>query len=107
MLALAAAIAATIWCLLAPLYTVKSSESPIEGHATLLEVNGARAIPALALPVLLAGIPVLFPKRGLCGAAALMLLAFSILGGFSVGLFYLPSAALLLTAFLLTPVHQA
>jgi hypothetical protein len=73
-----------------------------ESRRTLLEVSGAPVALPLALPVLCAGFPVLFyrsRRRWLLEAtAATLLAAFTLVAGFSIGLFYLPSATAMLVA---------
>jgi hypothetical protein len=64
--------------------------------ATLLEVNGPRIGMVLLVPLLLTGVPLVVPgRRGSVMATVLSALALSalvVLTGFSIGLFYLPSA---------------
>jgi hypothetical protein len=68
--------------------------------ATLLEVNGPGIGVVLLVPLLLTGGPLVVPgRRGSAvatGLSALALTALVILTGFSIGLFYLPSALALL-----------
>jgi hypothetical protein len=56
--------AVVVSCLLlvVPTYSTGSSESPSVGHATLLQVNGPSALITLAIPMLIALIPVLVPN---------------------------------------------
>jgi len=68
-------------------------------------VNGARVLIALAIPVLIALQPMLFPKRSVRLVAALALGAFALIGGFSIGFFYVPSAAIMLAAGLAEPAN--
>ncbi len=48
----------------------------------------------LAIPVALAAVPVVFPGRGVAIAVAVVLSALTLLGAASIGLFFLPAAAL-------------
>ena len=48
----------------------------------------------LAIPVLLAATPVVFHRRGVAIAVAVVLSALTLLGAASIGLFFLPAAAL-------------
>lgn len=91
-----------------PTYSGWSSESPlVEQHATLLQVNGPTALIALAIPVLLALVPVLLPKWWLRLVAGLVLAAFVVVAGFSIGLFYAPSAFMMIMAGLVSsPVRK-
>src|SRR5216683_671518 len=93
------AVAVSGLLLVLPTYSGWSSESPfVQQHATLLQVNGPRALIALAIPVLIALIPVLLPKWWVRLVAGVVLGAFVGVAGFSIGLFYAPSAAIMLIA---------
>jgi hypothetical protein len=103
------AVAASVFWLIIPAYTGARTDvtgSPSGAprvqvsrtHATLIEVNGSRVILALVFPVLVALTPLLFPHRSLRIGAEAVLGAFAIVSGFSIGLFYLPSAAAMLAA---------
>lgn len=66
-----------------------------EGLRTgLVQVNGPWVILLLALPACVTLLPLFFPRLRV--SAAIALLTFSLLGAASVGLFYIPSAVLLL-----------
>jgi hypothetical protein len=83
------AVAVSGLLLVLPTYSGWSSESPfVQQHATLLQVNGPRALIALAIPVLIALVPVLLPTWWVRIVAGLILAAFVVVGGFSIGLFY-------------------
>jgi hypothetical protein len=63
-------------------------------HATLIEINGMwRAMLFLGFPVIVSFAPVLVPRLRLI--AAVVMLWFSLVSAFSVGMFYIPSAILL------------
>ena len=107
---LALAILTAILLILIPIYSGVGVD-PSTGlfttktTATLLQVNGYRALFPLAVPVVLAGagmaaIWIRSPVLAWC--AALLLLAFTVLTGFSIGLFYLPVTALTAVAAFLT-----
>jgi hypothetical protein len=101
------AVAVSGLFLVLPTYSISSSGSPSLGHATLLQVNGPRALIALTIPVLILLVPVLLPKWWVRIVAGLVLAAFVVVGGFSIGLFYFPSAAFMLFAGLLSsPVRN-
>ena len=95
-------LALGVSCLLlvVPIYTVEigSSDGTVTTHSTLLQVNGMWVLVLLSIPVLIALMPVLFPIRWVRIAAAVLLAAFSIIGGFSIGLFYMPSAGTMIAA---------
>jgi hypothetical protein len=67
-------------------------------HATLLQVNGSWAILAVAFPVIIALLPLVFRKQAIRIIATLVVGAFSLIGGFTIGLFYIPSALAMLLA---------
>jgi hypothetical protein len=68
-------------------------------RATLLQVNGSGVLIPLAIPVLFALVPLLFPQtRPVRIGAVLALCVFAFVAGFSIGVFYLPSAAAMLGA---------
>jgi hypothetical protein len=93
--------------LVVPVYSISSSESPSVRHATLPDVNGPRVLVALAIPVLITLVPMLVPKYGVRIIAGLILVAFAVVSGFSIGLFYFPSAIMMLMAGLLSsPVRN-
>jgi hypothetical protein len=60
---------------------------------TLFDVNGNRVFAGLTIPVMIAFTPLAFDR--LKTTAAIAMLAFAMIAGFSLGLFYLPSAILL------------
>jgi hypothetical protein len=109
-LAFLAALAWTIYLLTAPLYHTASTvhtangEQTVQGTATLVEANGSRVIVQLILVTLVAGLPLLVAlirspaQRLVTWICALLLLAYSIAGSFTIGLAFLPSALLLLLA---------
>jgi hypothetical protein len=85
-------------------------------RATLLEVNGPRVLPLLAITIALAALGVVVGQtlwlragRGLSALLllAFMLLAFMLVTGFSIGLYYLPSALTMLAAAFARPGRQA
>ena len=60
---------------------------------TLIGVNGARVFGILAIPIVIALAPLVFPKLKIPAAIAMLL--FALIGGFSIGFFYLPAAMVL------------
>jgi hypothetical protein len=113
-LAFLAAIAATIYLLNAPLYQhvktvhTESGEQTIQGTATLVEVNGTWVINQLLLVTLVSGVPLFVALRRstlhrlVTWVSALLLMAYSIAGSFTIGLAFMPSAILLLMAAIAT-----
>jgi hypothetical protein len=76
--------------------------------ATLVGENGAWVVVLLCVPVALAALGLVASLRGrrvLMWVLAAVLLGFVVLGGFSIGLFYLPAALALLVAAGLTEVR--
>jgi hypothetical protein len=63
------------------------------GGRTLLEVNGPRIWGILAIPMVIAMAPLIFPRLKISAAVAMF--AFALVAGFSIGFFYLPAAILL------------
>jgi len=83
--------------------TATSSGGDVSGtySTTVLEQNGAWVVLLLCLPVALAAIGLVGAARRnrlLVWAPAAVLLGFSMLAGFSIGLFYVPAAVALLLA---------
>ena len=65
---------------------------------TVLEVSGQIVLIPLAIPVLAALLPILFPRRAVRIGATAVLAGFALLGSFSIGLFFAPSAVLMMVA---------
>ena len=70
--------------------------------AVIIIQNQAGAVPVVFLPVLVAFFPMMLTDtriaRYITAASAIALLAFSIVAGFSIGLFYFPAAVVMLIA---------
>ena len=86
---------------LAPIYATASCVSVdggpdvcTTGRESLIEHEGVGAVAILAIPVALAAAPVVFPRRAVAIAVAVVLSALTLLGAASIGLFFLPAAAL-------------
>ena len=90
------ASAAGAFLLVWPLYSGFNGRNTT--HATLLQVNGSRAILPVLFPVFLALLPLVFRKQALRITAAVVMLAFSFISGFTIGLFYVPAAIAMLLA---------
>ena len=105
-LAFVASLGAVAVLLVLPLYSGATERQSVGGPATrsvqsstLVGVNGFGALLILAIPVLAAA-STLVPwpariRRSLDVSSALVATAFAVLGAFTVGLFFLPTAALL------------
>ena len=106
------ATAVALFFLFGPVYGTSTSEYSVtasggqvaspqfERHATGLEVNGPRVAFVLIIPIILALLPLAVRKhqRGSFIIAGALSLAFCVVGAMSAGMFYLPSALLLLLA---------
>ncbi len=68
------------------------------GHETLAGVNGPGVYLVLAIPVLMASLPLLVRGRAVRLVSALLLMGFVVVGLASVGLFYVPSAISMILA---------
>jgi len=88
------ALAATVFWLFAPAY---SSGSGVASK-TLIEVNGFWVLALLAFPPAVALLPLIWRKRWVRVAAAVVLVAFAFVGGFSVGLPYFPAGIAMILA---------
>lgn len=91
-LALAAAIFSIVW----PIYSGFNGDKPT--HATLLQVNGPYSLILVIFPVLTTLVALLVRKQGVRIAATVLVGAFALIGGFTIGLFYLPAAIMSLLA---------
>jgi len=113
-LAFLTSIAAFIYLLYAPFYQyVRVIDTPgdgetIRGTATLVEVNGTWVVILLAVATLVSGLPLFVAlwwsalQRLVTWLSALLLMAYSIAGSFTIGLAFAPSAILLLIAAIAT-----
>ena len=78
---------------------------------TLLEVNGPRVLGVLAVPMVLAGLPLAFARYrrlgwAARGMAAVLLLGYVVATGFSIGLAYVPAALVMLLAAAIPPIPR-
>jgi hypothetical protein len=105
-------VLASVWGLVAPAYTGttarevpvnRESSSPPQTETpahpvqttTLAEANGPGTYFLLAIPVLVAGMPLLFRSRAVRILSAVLLMGWAVIGVASIGLFYIPSAAVM------------
>lgn len=109
LLAAVLAATATAWLLVAPVYAGLSEDSMgnrSETRATLLEVNGPQVLVVLAIPVVLACLPLLATGRAWQPVSILATVTLGVvvaLGILSIGIFYAPAAMALLVACFLKP----
>jgi hypothetical protein len=109
--AIAWAVVVALLFLFGPAYGTKSSSYEVgergtqvrattRGYSTGLSVNGPDVIFPLAIPIILAIVPLFVKKRrrALLLVSGCFILLFCILGAASVGLLYTPTAFLLLLA---------
>ena len=90
------AVAAAIFLLLWPVYSGFDGERPT--HKTLLEVNGVWAVIPVMIPVLIALVPLVFRNQAVRVIAAIVMGAYVLVSGFSIGIFYLPAGFLMVLA---------
>jgi hypothetical protein len=95
-LAFALAAAAAVYLLVAPVYSGFEGDRPT--HATLLEVNGTWVVIPVLFPVVLALVPLRIPRQGVRIVVTILMGLFAFIGGFTIGMFYLPAAAAMLMA---------
>jgi len=99
-------VVAAIVLLTVPIYF--QSNRPV---ATLLQINGPWSAVPVIFPLVVGLFPLIIRARGAGIMAAILLSGFVIIGSFSIGLLYLPSAAAMWLATSspsssLTPTHQ-
>jgi hypothetical protein len=90
------ASAAAVFLLVWPVYSGFDGERPT--HSTLLHVNGPWVIVPVIFPALVAFVPLVFPGKWSRILAAVLVGAFALISGFSIGMFYLPAAIVMLVA---------
>jgi hypothetical protein len=99
------AVVASVLSLTVSLYSGKArlqhpgepSTYPVR-HETLISVNGPLVCYILAMPVIIAGVPILLRFRAARIFSAILLLGVVVIGAASIGLFYLPSAITMVMA---------
>jgi hypothetical protein len=64
----------------------------------LVQQNGAWVIVPVTFPVVIALLPVLVRKQAVRISATVIMWGFALIAGFSIGLFYLPAAIMMLLA---------
>jgi len=100
-----AALAAASFAAFGPTY--ESCETTCR-HESAFSVNGWWVLVVVAVPLVIALIPLLFDRRSTRIVSTVVLWAFSIIAGFSVGLFFVPAAiAMTIAAARSDPVHTA
>lgn len=90
------AAAASTFLFVWPVYSGFNGRNTI--RATLLEVNGSWAIVVVLVPVFLALLPLVFRKQALRTWTAIVMLLFSLISGFTIGMFYIPASIAMLMA---------
>jgi ABC-type transport system involved in multi-copper enzyme maturation permease subunit len=90
------ALLAVIYLLVRPIYAGFNGTQPTRG--TLLQVNGPYILIPVMFPVLTALIALLLRKQGVRVVATILIGLFAVIGGFTIGLFYLPAGVLMLLA---------
>ncbi len=61
-------------------------------RTTILEKEGLWVLIPLSFPLIVTLLPLVFPRQVVRIGATVVLWAFAIIGGFSIGLFYIPAA---------------
>lgn len=99
------AVLASVLSLTLPMYSRQTSlqRSGATGtvevqRETLSNVNGATIRYVLAVPAILAGVPILLRFRAVRIISAVLLTGWMVIGAASIGLFYLPSAVAMILA---------
>ena len=67
------------------------TETCTTGSESLLQSEGLSVLAVLAVPVFVAAVAVVFPRRGAAVTSAVLLTVLTLLGAASLGLFYLPT----------------
>jgi hypothetical protein len=93
-ISLGLAVAAAVFVLVWPIYTVHGNQP---ASATLVEVNGAWAAVPVTFPVVIALVPLMYRKQAVRVVAAILMGGFALIA-MSIGLFYLPSAIVMVLA---------
>ncbi len=96
------AIAAAIFLLIVPTYSGSYDGGPVT-HPTLVEVNGSWVIIPVFFPPSVALLPLIFRKQAVRIIATILIGGFVFIAGFSIGLFYLPAAVMMLLAACVSP----
>ena len=98
--AFVAALTGALLAAFAPTYTSCSTDAGGTscGSATGLSVNGSWILFVVSVPVVLALIPILVPRRGARIIAAVLLWACCVVAAASIGLFFVPAAILMTVA---------
>jgi hypothetical protein len=65
-------------------------------HATLADINGPGAYFLFVIPVAFAGLPLLFRRGPIRMLSAVLITGWVVVGAASVGLFYIPSAVMMI-----------
>jgi hypothetical protein len=95
------AVAGAVVAAVAPLGTRMTAGSGAVArteHVSMLEVDGSWVLVVVAIPTIVAGIPSLVRRRDVRIASAVLLWACCIVGMWSVGLFFVPSAVVMTLA---------
>ena len=91
-LSLALSIAGAVFLLIYPFY------SDFDGSLTLIEQNGSWVLIPILLPVLVAAVPLAFPRRRMRIISSMLLGAFVVVSGLAVGSCYLAAAGAMVVA---------
>jgi hypothetical protein len=90
------AVAAAVFLFVVPVYSVFTGDQ--HTHLTLFEVTGVRTLIPVIFPVAVAFVPLVLRKQVVRISAAVIMCGFTFISGFSIGLYYLPAAIMMLLA---------
>jgi hypothetical protein len=90
------AVAAALFLLVWPVYSGSVGGQP--ARATLIQINGPSVLIPVMFPVFLTLMPLLLRKQFVRIIVTVLIGAFVVLAGFSIGLLYLPAAIFMLIA---------
>jgi hypothetical protein len=100
LVALVTTVTLSLLLLMLPVYSSTRTQTDVNGPTirdtpglALIEINGLRAFAILAVPVVIALMPMFFSRVKMAAATAMLI--FASVAGFSIGLFYVPVALVL------------
>jgi hypothetical protein len=95
-----AAVAAALYAAFGPTYVSCTGEAVQAGcrHGSTVAVNGWWVLVVVAIPVVVALVPLIFDRATTRTVSTVLLWTFSMITGFSVGLFFVPAAVVMTIA---------
>ncbi len=108
------ALAAVIILLLVPAYSgvrethyANGAHSHVTTRATMVQINGSWVLLPMLFPVLVAVVPLIARTQAARVASTIVLFGFVVVAGFSIGLFYLPTALAMVVAACVVPLGSS